>query len=151
MNSNEKSVEVLNDLVRINNDRIEGYQRAAQETRAEDADLRDVFRKMAQESQQLKQELVSEVARHGGEPTEGTMASGKIYRAWMDVKAAITGGDRKSILSSCEFGEDAAKKAYNDASRSEGLEPNVRELIVRQKQTIIASHDRIKDLRDHQR
>lgn len=151
MNSNEKSVEVLNDLVRINNDRIEGYQRAAQETRPEDSDLRDIFQKMAQESQQLKQELVSEVARHGGEPSEGTMPSGKIYRAWMDVKAAITGGDRKSILSSCEFGEDAAKKAYNDASRSDGLEPNVRELIVRQKQTIIASHDRIKDLRDHQR
>lgn len=151
MNSNEKSVEVLNDLVRINNDRIEGYQRAAQETRNEDSDLRDVFRQMAQESQQLKQELVSEVARHGGEPSEGTMASGKIYRAWMDVKAAITGGDRKSILSSCEFGEDAAKKAYNDASRSDGLAPHVRELIVRQKQTIIASHDRIKDLRDHQR
>lgn len=151
MKSNEKSVEVLNDLVRINNDRIEGYRRAAQETRSEDGDLRNVFRTMEQESEKLKQELVSEVSRHGGEPTEGTMASGKIYRAWMDMKAAITGGSRKAILDSCEFGEDAAKKVYTQAGESEDISPEVRQLVIRQKQTIVASHDRIKDLRNHQR
>lgn len=151
MDSNERSVEVLNDLVRINNDRIEGYRRAARETRSEDSDLRDIFRRMARESHRMRQELVSEVTRHGGEPSEGTLAGGKIYRTWMDVKAAFTGGDRKSILSSCEFGEGAARRAYNDAGRAGGLAPHVRGLILRQKQTIIAAHDHIKDLRDHQR
>lgn len=150
MNSNEKCVEVLNDLIRINNDRIEGYQKAAQETQPEDGDLRNIFQQMAQESRQFKQELAAEVVHHGGEVAEGTMASGKIYRAWMDVKAAFTGGDRKTILDSCEFGEDAAKKAYKEAGETEGIPTHVQQLIIRQKQSVIASHDKIKILRDRQ-
>lgn len=150
MNSNEHCVEVLNDLVRINNDRIEGYQRAAEETKPEDSDLRNLFQQMAQESRQLKQELASEVAHHGGEVADGTMVSGKIYRAWMDVKAAFTGADRKAILSSCEFGEDAAQRAYKMATESEGLPTHVMELVNRQKQELKASHDKIKALRDRQ-
>ena len=33
MTTNENLVEVLNDLVQINNDRIEGYEKAAEETK----------------------------------------------------------------------------------------------------------------------
>lgn len=150
MNSNERCVEVLNDLVRINNDRIEGYQRAAEETKPEDSDLRSLFQQMAQESRQYKQELATEVAHHGGEVAEGTMASGKIYRAWMDVKAAITGADRKAILSSCEFGEDAAQRAYKMAAEAEGVPTHVMEVINRQKLELRGAHDKIKALRDRQ-
>lgn len=150
MNSNEHCVEVLNDLIRINNDRIEGYQKAAEETKSEDSDLRSLFQQFAQESRELKQQLAAEVKHHGGEVAEGTMASGKIYRAWMDVKAAFTGGDRKTILDSCEFGEDAAQKAYKTAMESDGLPLHVIDLISRQKQTLRASHDKVKALRDRQ-
>lgn len=150
MNSNEHCVEVLNDLVRINNDRVEGYQKAAEETKAEDSDLRNLFQQLAQESRELKQQLAAEVKHHGGEVAEGTMASGKIYRAWMDVKAAFTGSDRKAILDSCEFGEDAAQKAYKTALEADGLPMHVTELITRQKTQLRASHDKIKALRDRQ-
>ena len=40
MQHNEELMEVLNDLVRINNDRIEGYEKAISETKDIDADLR---------------------------------------------------------------------------------------------------------------
>lgn len=33
----------------------------------------------------------------------------------MDVKAALTGKDRKAILNSCEYGEDIAKDSYEKA------------------------------------
>jgi hypothetical protein len=33
----------------------------------------------------------------------------------MDVKVSFSGNDRQAILESCEFGEDAAQKAYKDA------------------------------------
>ncbi len=42
----------------------------------------------------------------------GTTEMGKIYRAWMDVKAVFTGENRHTILSNCEAGEDATQKAY---------------------------------------
>jgi hypothetical protein len=33
-----------------------------------------------------------------GTPEEGTRITGKFFRVWMDVKAALTNKDRKAIL-----------------------------------------------------
>lgn len=145
METTEKT-EVLNDLVQINNDRIEGYERAIKELRDSDADLKELFSSMISESTQYKSQLVSAGAR----PDNDTTNSGKIYRAWMDVKAVFTGYDRKTVLSNCEFGEDAAQKAYNTALEEENLPSDVRTLLSQQKQALKASHDRIKMLRDFQ-
>ena len=130
METNEKLSEVLNDLIQINNDRITGYEKAADETKDIDVDLQGIFHKMADESRKYKTELVAEVGRLGGEPAEGTTGMGKIYRVWMDVKATFTGHDRQSALESCEFGEDAAQKAYRDALASDAeISADTRQLI----------------------
>jgi uncharacterized protein (TIGR02284 family) len=69
----------------------------------------------------------------------------------MDVKATFSGKDRKAILASCEFGEDAAQKAYDSALSSDAeLPTEVRQLIMDQKTSLKKSHDRIKALRDRQ-
>jgi uncharacterized protein (TIGR02284 family) len=75
---------------------------------------------------------------------------GKIYRGWMDVKATFTGNDRTSILSACEFGEDAAQKAYEKALKKPGLSSDVRQLIQDQKDQLRMAHDKIKRMRDTQ-
>jgi uncharacterized protein (TIGR02284 family) len=149
MATNDNLVSVLNDLIRINNDRIEGYQRANNEARDIDVDLRAVFTRMADESRQYAAELIQEVVKLGGEPATGTTASGKIYRAWMDVKATFTGHDRESVLASCEFGEDAAQKAYRSALESDAeMTADIRQLIANQKASLKTSHDVIKKYRD---
>jgi len=145
----EKSAEVLNDLIQINNDRVAGYERAAKEADAKDLDLISLFNDMASESRQYLSELRRYVQSAGEEPAEGTTFSGKIYRAWMDVKATFTGKDRKAILASCEYGEDAAQKAYEQAL-GEDVDADARQLIVDQKASLRKSHDRIKRLRDSQ-
>lgn len=148
---NEKTSEVLNDLITINNDRIEGYNRAEKETDDKDADLQALFRQMAAESRSYVTDLSKYVAAAGDEPTDDTKLSGKIYRAWMDVKATFTGKDRKAILASCEFGEDAAQKAYDSALSADAeLPTEIRQLIMDQKTSLKKSHDRIKALRDKQ-
>jgi len=134
MKTNDKTYEVLNDLIQINNDRIEGYERAAKETAVEDADLRSLFLSMASESRRYVNELSQYVAQAGEEPAEGTTARGKIYRAWMDVKATFTGKDRKAILASCEYGEDAAQRAYEGALATDAeLPTELRQLVTDQK------------------
>ena len=153
MKTNEKNNEILNDLIRINNDRATGYEKAARETEAADQDLRSIFNSMASESHAYASELSRYVIQSGEAPTDSTTVSGKIYRAWMDIKAAFTGKDRKSILESCEFGEDAAQKAYKEALQSDAglrFSSDIREMITRQKEKLRASHDRIKLLRDAQ-
>ncbi len=147
MKYNEKVTEALNDLIQINNDRVEGYEKAAAQTK--DNDLLALSREFISQSRQYAQELSRLVAREGEEPASGTTLKGKIYRAWMDVKATFTGKDRKSTLASCEFGEDAAQNAYADAME-EDLPEEVRELLITQKQDLRAAHDRIKALRDAQ-
>src|SRR5688572_33506905 len=146
---NEKTAEVLNDLISINNDRIEGYNRAEKEMGDKDPELQSLFRQMGAESRSYVNDLSKYVAVSGDEPTDNTSLSGKIYRAWMDVKATFTGKDRKAILASCEFGEDAAQKAYKDALE-EDLSADARQLVVDQKSSLKKSHDRIKRLRDIQ-
>ena len=151
MKTNEKTAEVLNDLIEINNDRIASYEKAAKETNAEDADLRSLFSDMANESRTYVTELRQYVHTTGEEPADGTTIRGKIYRAWMDVKATFSGNDRKAILASCEFGEDAAQRAYETALSTDAeLSAEIRQLIMDQKTRLKRSHDRIKQMRDIQ-
>ena len=146
---NEALNEVLNDLVKINNDRIEGYDRAIKESKELDVDLKAIFEGMIRESEGYKQELTNKIRQMGGSVESGTTASGKIYRAWMDVKATFTGNDRKAILAACEFGEDAAQRAYETAIASDAeMDADVRQLIADQQKTLKNSHDLIKKYRD---
>jgi uncharacterized protein (TIGR02284 family) len=147
--TNEKLVEVLNDLIQINNDRVVGYEKAVDETKSLDVDLQTIFRKMANDSRKYAAELTQEVNKLGGEATTGTTNSGKIYRVWMDVKATFTGHDRQAVLENCEFGEDAAQKAYKAALASDAeMSADVRNVITDQQSSLKEAHDLIKKYRD---
>ena len=150
MQSNtEGLVEVLNDLVRINNDRIAGYERAISESKDLDVDLKAIFEGMIKESEQYRSELVTEIQSSGGDVATETTLSGKVYRAWMDLKATFTGASRKAILENCEFGEDAWRRAYEAALSSDAeMSAQIRQLITAQYNNEKASHDLIKKYRD---
>ncbi|MEO6584586.1 MAG: PA2169 family four-helix-bundle protein [Ferruginibacter sp.] len=153
MATNDKLEEVLNDLIQINNDRITGYDKANHEAKDVDVDLQATFSKMADESRKYKAELTEAVRNLGGDPdTSETTNSGKIYRVWMDVKATFTGHSRQAILENCEFGEDAAQKAYKMALASDAeMNADTRQLITSQQASLKTSHDIIKKYRDAQK
>ncbi len=149
MTTNNKLVGVLNDLIEINNDRVNGYERASDESKDRDVDLQAIFNKMADDSRGYAAELSQEVTRLGGTPDTGTTNSGKLYRVWMDVKTLFTGKDRQAILENCEFGEDAAQKAYREALASDAeISADTRKLITEQQAALKTAHDLIKKYRD---
>ena len=148
MEKSKEVIEVLNDLVMINNDRIIGYQRAVKDLKEGDGDLKSIFDKMIIESQQIKSDLAHEIQVLRGDVEQGTTELGKIYRAWADVKAMFSGDSRHSVLSNCEAGEDAAQKAYKKALETEKLPVFLRELLSNQQSELKASHDEIRDLRN---
>ncbi len=149
MATNEKLVEVLNDLVLINNDRIEGYEKAVTETEDKDVDLKGIFKKMEDQSRAYVAELSNAITSMGGTVETGTSGLSKVHRVWMDVKATLSTNERESVLATSEFGEDAAQKAYKEALASDAeMSADVRQMITSQQESLKTSHDTIKKLRD---
>lgn len=147
MKKNENDVSVLNDLVAINNDRVTGYRKAIDELKNGDTGLATVFNEMMGHSEQHLAVLKQKIRAMGGDPEDGTTTSGKIYRVWMDIKAAFSKNESKTALENCEFGEDAAQKAYDNALKEE-LSEEARQLVTEQKAALKQDHDKIKRLRD---
>ena len=150
----EETIDGLNSLIEINNDRIEGYEKASKET--EEQDLKSMFASFIRTSEKCRAELVDEVVFLGGTPAEGTKISGKFFRAWMDVKAALTGRDRKAILDSCEYGEDVAIDTYDKVINDFGdvslsASSPLKSLLMKQRNLIKADHDRVRSMRDMER
>jgi uncharacterized protein (TIGR02284 family) len=148
---NENTADVLNDLIRINNDRVEGYEKAIDQSEKENLDLITAFEKMITQSEDYVTDLGSLVIKYGGRVATDSTTLGKIYRTWMDVKIAFSANDRKNILSECEFGEDAAQKAYKMALDEKELTEEARSLITVQKNALKNSHDLIKNWRDREK
>jgi uncharacterized protein (TIGR02284 family) len=67
--------------------------------------------------------------------------------AWGDVKAHLGGGDH-TLLETAEQGEDEAKKAYKDALEDKDVTSSIREVLTRQQSHIVASHDKVKAMRN---
>ena len=147
MQNSKETIEVLNDLIQINNDRIIGYEKAIRDTKQEDSDLKILFASMVAESHRMKIALATEVQSLGAGIEQGATVSGKIYQAWMEVKAAFSGHNRHSILANCESIEDATEKAYQLAQQHD-LPAFIRDLLARQQETLDASHEEIRSLRD---
>lgn len=103
----------LNELIEINYSRINGYRKAADDI--DGGDLKGLFQGMVNESENFADDLSEHVEKFGGEPAMESTFSGKIHQAWLDFKAAVSSNNRETILSSCEFGDQAAIKAYDTA------------------------------------
>jgi uncharacterized protein (TIGR02284 family) len=149
MKADNELTGILNDLIRINHDRTEGYQKAIEALRPADIDLNTMFTNAASASVQNANALAAEVRNLGADPATDTTQSGKIYRIWMDIRSGISIRDRKSALSLCEFGEDAALRAYKLALESDvAISRDIRKLIEEQKDGMQAMHDTVKRYRD---
>lgn len=148
MKTSSEAVQILNDLIQINNDRIAGYERAIKELKDEDRDLKTLFTVFIDESRQNIMILGKEVQALGKDMDKGTTTSGKIYRAWMDVKAVFTGHSRHTVLENCEFGEDAALKAYHTALKSDDLAAYLKEIISIQHARLQDAHNQVRSFRD---
>ncbi|NIJ52705.1 ferritin-like domain-containing protein [Dyadobacter arcticus] len=147
MSTTESGSGVINDLIEINNDRVAGFEKAIADINDENIDLKVLFEEYAQQSSKNVQEL-SALAGSAPHLETDKSVSGALHRAWIDVKSLFGGSDRASILSEAERGEDAIKKAYQDALSSNDLALDVQEIVSSQAQGINAAHDKIKALRD---
>ena len=144
MENNEKIISKLNHLVSMANDGKYGYENAAKDVK--DVGLQQMFTQYSNERGRYAEDLKNEVAALGGSPDKGGGPLGALHRTWMDIKSAITSGDREAIVAACVTGEEAAVKAYTDVLDDTMLTGNTRQLVTSQLGGIQAALSSIRSL-----
>lgn len=145
---NSKTVSVLNDLLTITNDRIQGFSKVEDKVWEGYPHLRADYDNMVAQSATMKNELSGLITERGGEPDQTGSAAGSIHRAWIDVKNAFSGDNAEASLGNVVYGEQAAIDAYQSALDSGDLCPESSRVVLDQLHHLKASHDKFKNLED---
>src|SRR5271166_5240825 len=106
----ETTIQDLQDLTQICHDGELGYLAAAEHV--SNSQLKSIFAAYAKQRSGFVRDLQSEVQRLGGAPLDSSSLVGTLHRGWIDLKAAVSGGNGESIVAACETGEDHAAAAY---------------------------------------
>ena len=141
----KKTRDILQNLIETCRDGQNGFREAAEDIK--NPEIREFFNQQSLLRAQFASELEAEARRLGDRDvdTSGSTVAA-MHRAWIDLKAALGGGD-EAVISAAETGEDAAKKAYEESLR-EKLPSDIMEIVERQSQSVIEAHDRVRDFRD---
>ena len=142
----ENNVEsTLNELIETSKDGENGFRKAADDAR--DPELKSLFGICATRCAQGASELQQLVQASGGRPEQTGSVAAALHRGWISVREAVTSRDDRAILEECERGEDYAKAQYRKALE-QTLPANVRAIVQRQYEGVVANHDKVRALRD---
>lgn len=141
---------VLKDVIETLHDSHKGFADIGEHL--QDATAKRFFLQESLTRQQFAGELENELVRLGQKDASvdgkiGGTTAGAFHRTWGDLKAKLGGGDH-SLLETAEQGEDVAKKAYETALQEKGIPLDLQETLRKQQAHVLASHDKVKAMRD---
>lgn len=141
----EKLPEVLHDLASINLERARAYEEASFQNQLFDVELRTTFALLANQSRQnnylLNIQLEKLLAKtHSPRPSHGALLD-----QWKSNSGLFAGKDRKSLLESCEAGENVLLAIYEKALEMP-VRPEVREMLQNQLRGIQSSLSTIRKI-----
>lgn len=146
MVTNDKLVDVLEEILEKNRDAEKGYKKAAEN--AGSVSLTDYFERKASERAafctELKRELVT---AYDDFDDEGSF-TGTIHRSWMDIKSFFSGDQDEAMLEEAIKGDKAAVAEYEDVLNDNSLPMGIATVIGDQKMKIQADLNKIKFLED---
>ncbi|MBV8325028.1 PA2169 family four-helix-bundle protein [Chryseobacterium sp.] len=146
--NNEKTVSVLNDLLNITNDRIQGFSKVEDKVWDQYPQLRADYDTMVSQSHTMKNELTHLITERGGTPEQSGSTAGAIHRAWIDIKNSFAGDSANATLGNVVYGEKAAIDAYEKALESGDLCPQSSQVVLQQLHQLKTSHDKFQNLEE---
>lgn len=146
--NNERTVSVLNDLLNITNDRIQGFSKVEDKVWDTYTPLKADYDQMVSQSQTMKSELNNLILERGGEPDNTGSTAGAIHRTWIDVKNSFSGDKAESTLENVVYGEEAAINAYQDALDSGDLCPESSRVVNDQLHHLKSSYNKFSNLNE---
>jgi len=134
----------LDDLIRVNIDRITAYEKAAHEERGSSGlEIRDVFYRLATESRSYVNDLHAEVIRLGGAPVTQSTIAGALYLHWLNGKVNFDGETLTSLGEACVHGEELVQQIYRNALDCGALPKGLEQLVEGQLWSLERGHERL--------
>lgn len=141
----KETVDKLRSLVQINLDSASGFREAADAI--DDGPLAQDFRVWAADRTRQADELAEFVTLNDAEPPQDKSWTASLHQVWLDLRAAMSGGEAYAVLAEAERGEDAIKVKYEEVLKDTAGSA-VNDVLQSQYLAVKGVHDRVRDLRD---
>jgi uncharacterized protein (TIGR02284 family) len=144
-----KTTQVLKDLIKINGDRIGGYQAALNQSDSLDTSTRDVLKTIIAEGVYYRQQLMQKVKQLDSDVRTNPNILGKIYMAWNDLKVTFASDTRRAIITNCIYNEEIALHAYRAAlNKDSGITGEVLQLLSEHESGLKKNYELLKCYRE---
>jgi uncharacterized protein (TIGR02284 family) len=144
-----KTTEVLNDLICINDDRVEGYKTALSQSASLIPELQDTLCVIISDGINYRHQLAMRIKQFGALNVKEHVP-GNIYQAWNDLKGVFATGSQKSVITSCLYNEEVALHAYKAALCIDNIRRSeaVFQMITAHEKGLKENHNILKSYRD---
>ena len=147
MTETSHDIRTLNGLIATTIDSVDGYRTSA--TDVESPRLAELFTARASERSSVAEQLRAEVTKLGGNPEDDGTILAAGHRAFVNLKAAVTGRDDQAIVAEVERGEDHIKSKFEAALADDDLSPESRSLVESTFGSVKSGHDEMRNLKQN--
>lgn len=149
---NLETINILNSLLQITNDRIDGFGKVEGKVWETYSDLKDEYDRMISRSKIMKNELINLIAERGGDPEDTSSFAGFLHRTWIDMKNSLPVGNKdKLTLENVVFGESAAVDAYQKALDRNSLDPESAKIVAEHLESLKNSYKNFEDIEKYKK
>ena len=145
MTDTSHDIRTLNGLIATTIDSVDGYRTSASDV--ENPRFAELFTARASERSSVAEQLRGEVKRLGGNPEDDGTLLAAGHRAFVNLKATVTGRDDQAIVNEVERGEDHIKAKFEDALKDNSLSPSCRTVVETAYGSVKSGHDEMRDLK----
>jgi uncharacterized protein (TIGR02284 family) len=144
--SHKEHAEALQILLQKNYDAEKGFKKAI--TKTDSHSLKEFLKRQALKHNRFATELDKELRLLNEHPKEEGSFTGKLSRAWMDIKVAVSGNNDEAILEECVRGEKGSAKEYEEALDENRFPPHLEEVLKKQLTDIKTMIAEVKSMED---
>jgi hypothetical protein len=124
----KNNIEILNDLIMIQNERIAGYQLVLEAT-SKEPHFNNTIRNLIDEGLQFKYLLIQKISQLEKAVSNASSVPGRLYGVWKDLKIKSLNSKGSLVIANCQYNEVIALHVANAALNYTDLAPENRTLI----------------------
>jgi uncharacterized protein (TIGR02284 family) len=144
--SHKEHAKALQVLLQKNYDAEKGFKKAIIKTGSDN--LKEFLKRQALKHNRFATELDREIRSLNEMPKEEGSFTGKLSRAWMDIKVAVSGDHDEAILEECVRGEKSSAEEYEEALDENKFPTHLEQVLKKQLSDINTMIAEVKSMED---